>query len=236
VTDKLAHHAETLASLAPIASLLIPIRAAGCTARYVDGEQPDSTARRDIFEKESVLIKGVSPLIALGFGPRNRQLIFTRPSTTPHLCSGFGNIATRLRHAFSSSCHLGISRCTIPLPLPAFRESFLEANMKDQDLAMKSADELWALYEKIRAILPKKLDAERHQLERRLMQLAGRIETGRIENESKARRPYPKVHPKYRNPEKPSETWSGRGRQPHWVGAQLRSGKKFDELLIARTH
>jgi DNA-binding protein H-NS len=103
--------------------------------------------------------------------------------------------------------------------------------MKDQDLAMRSVDELWALYEKIRAILPKKLDAEKHQLERRLAQLRGRIENG-----SKARRPYPKVHPKYRNPERPSETWSGRGKQPRWVGAQLRSGRKVDELLIARTH
>jgi DNA-binding protein H-NS len=103
--------------------------------------------------------------------------------------------------------------------------------MKDQDLAMKSADELWALYERIRRILPKKLDAEKHQLEHRLVQLSARIE-----NESKARRPYPKVDPKYRNPERPSETWSGRGRQPHWVGAQLRSGKKVDELLIAQTH
>ena len=103
--------------------------------------------------------------------------------------------------------------------------------MKDQDLAMKSADELWALYEKIRVILPRKLDAEKHQLERRLAQLRGRIE-----NESKARRPYPKVQPKYRNPERPSETWSGRGKQPHWVGAQLKSGTKVDELLIAQTH
>jgi hypothetical protein len=25
---------------------------------------------------------------------------------------------------------------------------------------------------------------------------------------------------------------SGRGKQPHWVDAQLRSGKKFDELLM----
>jgi DNA-binding protein H-NS len=77
----------------------------------------------------------------------------------------------------------------------------------------------------------KKLDAEKHQLERRLAQLGGRIES-----ESKARRPYPKVRPKYRNPERPSETWSGRGKQPHWVGAQLRSGRKVDELLIAPTH
>jgi DNA-binding protein H-NS len=103
--------------------------------------------------------------------------------------------------------------------------------MKDQDLAMMSARDLWALYEKIRAILPTKLDAEKHQLERRLVQLEGRIE-----HKPRARRPYPKVHPKYRNPETPSETWSGRGKQPHWVGAQLRSGKKVDELLISQAH
>ena len=78
--------------------------------------------------------------------------------------------------------------------------------MKDQDLAMKSADELWALHEKIRAILQEKLDAEKQQLERRLAQLSGRME-----KEPKPRRPYPKVHPKYRNPERPSETWSGEG-------------------------
>src|ERR1700733_7642121 len=111
------------------------------------------------------------------------------------------------------------------------RTSFWRPIMKDQELAMKSADELWALYEKIRVILPRKLDAEKHQLERRLVKL-----TGRVEKEAKARRPYPKVQPKYHNPERPSETWSGRGKQPHWVGAQLKSGTKVDELLIAQTH
>jgi DNA-binding protein H-NS len=102
--------------------------------------------------------------------------------------------------------------------------------MKDEDLTIMSSDELWVLYEKIRAILPKKLEPEKHQLERRLVQLR------RIENESKARRPHLKVRPKYRNPERPSETWSGRAKQPRRVGAQLRSGKKVDELLIAGNH
>jgi hypothetical protein len=44
-----------------------------------------------------------------------------------------------------------------------------------------SADELWILHEKLRAILSMKLDAEKHELERLLAQLNGRIE---------ARRPY----------------------------------------------
>ena len=44
-------------------------------------------------------------------------------------------------------------------------------------------------------------------------------------SDRRQRRPYPKVFPKYRNPKKPAETWSGRGKQPRWLTAQLRSGK-----------
>ena len=103
--------------------------------------------------------------------------------------------------------------------------------VKNKDLAMMSVDELWNLHEEVRTTLSTKLDAEKQELERRMALL-----NGSARGQQKARRPYPKVHPKYRNPERPSETWSGRGKQPHWVGAQLRSGKKVDELLIARTH
>ena len=103
--------------------------------------------------------------------------------------------------------------------------------MKNKDLAIMSVNELWNLHEEVRTTLSTKLDAEKRELERRMALLKGSARS-----QQKARRPYPKVHPKYRNPERPSETWSGRGKQPHWVGAQLRSGKKVDELLIARTH
>jgi DNA-binding protein H-NS len=41
-----------------------------------------------------------------------------------------------------------------------------------------------------------------------------------------------KVKPKYRNPEDRSEKWTGRGRQPLWVVAALKSGKKLDDFLI----
>src|SRR5512132_1418952 len=88
-----------------------------------------------------------------------------------------------------------------------------------------SVDELWALHEDLRGILATKLDDEMHEMQRR-----------RAEIDAKPRRPYPKVMPKYRNPELPSETWSRRGLQPHWVRAQLRKGKKFDDLLSSRSH
>jgi DNA-binding protein H-NS len=99
--------------------------------------------------------------------------------------------------------------------------------MKVQNLTMMSTEELWALHEKICAILSTRLDAERHQLERRLAQLNGHPDS--------QRRSHPKVPPKYENPERPSETWSGRGRQPRWVGALLRKGKKVDDFLMSRT-
>jgi DNA-binding protein H-NS len=104
-------------------------------------------------------------------------------------------------------------------------------DMKHEELRSMSVDQLWALHEEIVAKLSQKIEAEKRVLERRLALLQGTPE-----NKSNDRRPYLKVRPKYRNPEMPSETWSGRGRQPRWVDAQLRSGKKFDELLFAQTH
>lgn len=37
---------------------------------------------------------------------------------------------------------------------------------------------------------------------------------------------------KYANPADPSETWSGRGRQPRWFAAALKAGKSVDDLSI----
>lgn len=103
--------------------------------------------------------------------------------------------------------------------------------MKNKTLVSMSADELWSLREELRSILSTKLISEKQELERRL----ARVQRS-IRHEEKVRRPYPKVHPKYRNPERTSETWSGRGKQPHWVEVQLRSGMKVDDLLIPGTH
>ena len=40
------------------------------------------------------------------------------------------------------------------------------------------------------------------------------------------------VAAKYANPDNPSQTWSGRGRQPVWVRDALASGKTLDSLKI----
>lgn len=49
---------------------------------------------------------------------------------------------------------------------------------------------------------------------------------------SKAGSKKTKAAPKYRNPDNHSETWSGRGRKPHWVHAALTNGMDISELEI----
>lgn len=37
---------------------------------------------------------------------------------------------------------------------------------------------------------------------------------------------------KYANPADPSQTWTGKGRKPHWVNTALDTGKSLDDLKI----
>ena len=93
-------------------------------------------------------------------------------------------------------------------------------------LKSMSIDELWHLHEKLTSTLACKIAEQKAKLEERLRFL---------QNSTKSpRRGYPRVLPKYRNPNNPAEKWSGRGKQPHWVQAQLKAGKKLDHFLIAR--
>lgn len=103
--------------------------------------------------------------------------------------------------------------------------------MKPHDLKSMSTDELWSLHERVTSVLARKISAEKGRLEQRLRQL-GQGAPMSDEHVSPARRPYPKVVPKFRNPTRPSETWAGRGKQPRWLTAQLRSGKKIDDFRI----
>jgi DNA-binding protein H-NS len=99
------------------------------------------------------------------------------------------------------------------------------------DFESMSTDKLWALHEKITATLAKKITAEKTRLEKRLRQLK-QVSSANGRSVGHARRPYPRVFPKYKNPERPSETWAGRGKQPRWLSAQLKSGKKLDDFRI----
>jgi DNA-binding protein H-NS len=79
-----------------------------------------------------------------------------------------------------------------------------------------SVDELWLLRLEIAELLQQRIQQEKLLLEERLRRL----------------RPYPPVSPKYQNPDQPSETWAGRGKQPRWLVAQLRSGRRIDDFRV----
>ena len=42
----------------------------------------------------------------------------------------------------------------------------------------------------------------------------------------------PATAPKYRHPESPEVTWSGRGRRPSWVNEALEEGRSLEDLAI----
>jgi len=103
--------------------------------------------------------------------------------------------------------------------------------MKPHDLESMSLDELWSLHEFIASVLGRKISAEKARLDQRLREI-GQSTADSAKKVSHARRAYPQVFPKYKNPARPSETWAGRGKQPRWLTAQLSSGKKLDDFRI----
>jgi DNA-binding protein H-NS len=99
------------------------------------------------------------------------------------------------------------------------------------ELERMSSDDLWSLHLEVAQLLQDKIKAERLALEKRLKILNDPLSLKAPVSE---RRPYPPVSPKYRNPERPSETWSGRGKQPRWLVAHLKSGRRIDDFAIRK--
>jgi DNA-binding protein H-NS len=109
-------------------------------------------------------------------------------------------------------------------------------SLKKLELEAMSLDDLWSLHEKISTVLSERIRAEKHELEKRLAVLNRGVGVairpdGTPAIGEKRRRAYPRVLPKYRNPQT-SETWSGRGKLPRWLVAAMKSGRKMDEFRI----
>jgi DNA-binding protein H-NS len=113
------------------------------------------------------------------------------------------------------------------------------------NLDAMSVDEIWQLHETIIAVLATRLTAEKYALEKRLAQLRHERDTSLFQREGASptlgngtpqeQRKYNKVSPKYRNPDEPSETWSGRGKRPRWLTAALLTGHKIEDFVIGAT-
>jgi DNA-binding protein H-NS len=109
---------------------------------------------------------------------------------------------------------------------------------KKLDIEAMSTDEMWQLHVEIGRVLSVRLTSEKCELEKRLERLhreSGIPQTKPAaagQNTRRERRRYPRVLPKYQNPNEPSETWSGRGKQPRWLTAALKTGHTIEDFVI----
>jgi DNA-binding protein H-NS len=110
---------------------------------------------------------------------------------------------------------------------------------KKFDLDAMSTDEMWQLHVEIGRLLSIRLTSEKRELEKRLARLRREKELpqsaaadGQLKDTPRERRNYPRVLPKYQNPNEPSETWSGRGKQPRWLTAALKTGHTIEDFVI----
>ena len=114
--------------------------------------------------------------------------------------------------------------------------------LSNLDLNSLSIDQLWTLHEEVGTVLSEKISAEKLGLEERLARLNGAVAekasiaraNSKTSQRRAFRRKYPPVLPKYQNPNNPSETWAGRGKQPRWLVSQLKAGKNKNDFLISR--
>ena len=111
-----------------------------------------------------------------------------------------------------------------------------KSSMATRNLASMSVDELWTLRETINAILADKISTELNELSRQLDRLSPRDKAAKFPERSKAvalKHPSSRpVLPKYQNPVRPFEIWSGRGRRPLWLKEQLVTGRLLEDFRL----
>jgi DNA-binding protein H-NS len=108
------------------------------------------------------------------------------------------------------------------------------ARVDDVKLEEFSIPELEGLSERVAKEIVTKREARSRELREEMAKLAEREgltleEVIRAGQKPRKRQP-PKQ--KYRNPAKPSQTWSGRGKKPAWIEKALKEGTTLKELEI----
>lgn len=101
------------------------------------------------------------------------------------------------------------------------------------DLSKLSIEELQALAQDIEREIVSRREAERERVLAQMRELAASLG---LSLEDVLRQERGKsggiVPPKYRNPNDPSLTWTGRGKRPTWVNEALAAGKSLEDLAI----
>ncbi len=77
-------------------------------------------------------------------------------------------------------------------------------------------------------------DRERSEVRQEMMAIAAKrgLSITEVFGTPRASKAGGKVAVKYRNPENPTDTWTGRGRQPKWLAAALKKGAKIEDFAL----
>lgn len=108
-----------------------------------------------------------------------------------------------------------------------------EMPLADIDLHSLTLDQLKQLEKRVSAAITDFEDRRRADASAKVEELARSLgftlrelaDTAPVRRRSEAT-------PKYRHPENPSITWSGRGRKPGWISDALSAGRSLDDLAI----
>ena len=103
------------------------------------------------------------------------------------------------------------------------------------DLRSLSIDELKALAAEAQKQAEALEKEQRQEAFKQLDELASQLGLTRADLTARygPKRSGNALPPKYRNPQKPAQTWSGRGRKPAWVVKHIDRGGELEELKIA---
>jgi DNA-binding protein H-NS len=94
--------------------------------------------------------------------------------------------------------------------------------------------ELQELQSRVEAALAEKRAAEKKKVREKAAALAAQagFTLKEVVAETGKDRRRGKVAIKYRNPKDPSQSWTGRGRKPLWLAAELAAGKKLEKFAV----
>jgi DNA-binding protein H-NS len=99
-----------------------------------------------------------------------------------------------------------------------------------------SLEQLLELEQEVDALLAQRKADALEELRQKLQEMAAEsgFELSEILGGRRGRpaKKLSKVAPKYRHPKDASLTWTGRGRQPKWLVAELEKGRKLESFLI----
>lgn len=105
--------------------------------------------------------------------------------------------------------------------------------MARMNLDKLSVMQLKALQQDVAAALVQREAQERADVRRQITELAAKRGFSLEDVLGKVNgRKGGTVAVKYRNPDNPSETWTGRGRQPKWLSPLIKKGVKLEKFLI----